>query len=948
MRFVFATLFLITILCSGASGQAGFQPVPGFPSRQVYDLLIDKKGFLWIGHELGISRFDGTSFTHFSNPFQASLSVTDLVEDKQGRIWCHNFSAQVFYIENERMNLLEAYDYSKEEQFPRMVLCGDELVVTSQQGLFICNTGTLKSRYLLTAQGQRVSTTSLTSLGDKVIAYRTGKAPTDWYLYQPSAGLTKLEAHNVTSDERDNLVLQPGSFNDTIYGINNTGGVLKKMVLQGNSVKKIQEERIGEYLNTVTIDGDELWVHTSVSSSGGRQSIPNLNISDVVTGVDGNTWAGSLRYGLLVRDKKPSWEKISISGIDQDDYIRRISNGATTIFYSTQNGNILVADRNSGQTLYSRRFEGSGVSFVKHMGKDVYLVGTALNPYLVFPREKRSVVLDICSFTKDAAIGKDFLLFATIHGIIAFPSPLQVPGYEAWMNARTKQYTAMGFERDMGSGFIFSGLGRCEDVSYDSSRQSFLGTFKSGVYEITSKGVVPLVVSGKKIYASSLLYAQGKLLVGTYNEGLLIRKDNHITRLTVNEGLSSNTILKMRVVGNHLWLFESNAVQVVDLHTNEIIPGIDLPVLTGSTMLDVAEVGDSALISTTDAVYSIPLTAKGNRPALQSYLNYVLVNNRDTVFGSYSRLPHYKNNIHFVLSSPWYDPQKTLFFKYRLVGSGDDRWNVSNGPVVRFASLSPGLYKFESFAMFSNGERAGNTTSFEFEILKPWWEQWWLRIGVLVAVGAIYYGFYRYRLRQLQNVESIRRNISSDLHDDIGATLSSINIYTELARRQKENGEFLNLIQENTRDIIGKLDDLVWSINPKNDTCEQLFNRMRTFSDPLLAGAGIQYQIHCREDLFHLKLSTTMKRNMYLIFKETINNIVKHSGARNCNVEMFLQKGRFHMQIADDGTGFEDAYAQKNRNGLKNMQDRARQIKAQIKIESLKGQGTTIVLIANV
>ena len=126
-------LFLLLLGCR-LCAQTQLQPVAGLATQEVYDLLIDKRGFLWVGHELGISRFDGKNFKHFTHPQQASLSMTDLVEDAQGRIWCHNFSGQVFYIENEKIEFYKAYDHAKEPVFPRMVIWGNELIITSVEG----------------------------------------------------------------------------------------------------------------------------------------------------------------------------------------------------------------------------------------------------------------------------------------------------------------------------------------------------------------------------------------------------------------------------------------------------------------------------------------------------------------------------------------------------------------------------------------------------------------------------------------------------------------------------------------------------------------------------------------------------------------------------------------------------------------------------------------------
>ena len=175
---------------------------------------------------------------------------------------------------------------------------------------------------------------------------------------------------------------------------------------------------------------------------------------------------------------------------------------------------------------------------------------------------------------------------------------------------------------------------------------------------------------------------------------------------------------------------------------------------------------------------------------------------------------------------------------------------------------------------------------FDFTIKAPWWNQWWFKTLFVMIVVSIIFLLYRIRMEQLLKVERIRRSISGDLHDDIGATLSSMIIYTNLARSEKDHEYYLDLIDQNAKEVIGKLDDLVWSINPKNDTCEQLINRMRLHAEPLLNAAGIRLNFTVNPAVLQLKLDLFVKNNVYLLFKEIVNNVVKHSVAANCYINI--------------------------------------------------------------
>lgn len=946
MRAFLAILLVATFSVSTVLGQTNLQPVPGFPPQQVYDLLVDKKGFLWIGHELGISRFDGLSFTHYSHPSEASLGMTDLIEDRFGRIWCHNFSSQIFYIENEQLHWLEQYRFATEEQYPRMVLNGDELVVTSSGGLFICNVATLQSRYLRQINGKPFLTNSLSLLGNKVVVLNLGKdhLPVEWYLYE-NGKLRRLKysLEDLAKEVKlQHWALQTNTYKDTLYAICNPFGHLMKLIVRNDSVVKVQSVKANDFINTITKNGNDLWINTRTSSQsklGG--SISNLNVSDVVTGMNGNTWVGSINKGLLVSRRDSEWKAFNVEGLDTEDFIRSITVGASTILLGTQNGKVIVLDKTSKKTLYSYSipFKTSAIEVARVLKDDLYFFSSSYTPFVIDARRKKVEPMEIKAMVKDAAIYKDILFFSTISGIVLYPSPLNKA--PEWHQPVDGILNATKYIREP-NGIIFKGS-RSNAVVFDERAHSIIGSYKDGVYEISEKGIKPLILLKERVYASSLEFARGKLLIGTFSNGLIIREGDRVKRIGINEGLSSNNIIDMKVIGNHLWMYQNNAIQILDIDKEAIISEVDIPVV-GSTLVDAEELNDTAYISSMEGIYRVPLKSASAQFPIRSYITYVLANNRDTLEESGAALSFDKNDIQIHMAAPWFSNTQSIFFKYRLMGGGDEQWHITRDPIVRFPSLMPGNYKFESFAVHPSGKSAEQSVSFEFQILKPWWEQWWLRILVIVALVGLFYGLYRYRLNQLLKVENIRRSISSDLHDDIGATLSSINIYTELAKRQENNKEFLNLIQDNTREIIGKLDDLVWSINPKNDSCEQLINRMRSFSEPLLSGANINYKITCSEDLHRLKLSTGIKRNLYLIFKETINNVAKHSRSKNCSINIYYQNKRLHIQIVDDGIGFDEAQARKDRNGLKNIQDRARQIKANIKINSIKDKGTTVQL----
>jgi signal transduction histidine kinase len=194
-------------------------------------------------------------------------------------------------------------------------------------------------------------------------------------------------------------------------------------------------------------------------------------------------------------------------------------------------------------------------------------------------------------------------------------------------------------------------------------------------------------------------------------------------------------------------------------------------------------------------------------------------------------------------------------------------------------------------------------------------------------------------------LQNIRNKIASDLHDDIGSTLNSISVYSQVAKNDPVKRDFsLNMIGESSRKVIDAMSDIVWTINPDNDNFEKVILRMRSLAYNLLRAKNIEFVFKADETLNRLQLSLEKRRNFYLIFKETLTNLIKYSDARRVQISLLHHAGSITMLIRDDGIGF-DATKKYNGNGLTNIRKRAKEINAQLNIESGDGIGTSTQLI---
>lgn len=205
---------------------------------------------------------------------------------------------------------------------------------------------------------------------------------------------------------------------------------------------------------------------------------------------------------------------------------------------------------------------------------------------------------------------------------------------------------------------------------------------------------------------------------------------------------------------------------------------------------------------------------------------------------------------------------------------------------------------------------------------------------------------------QLQ-IEKVRSSISRDLHDDIGSTLSSINILSRMAKKNASvnsdlsTTDALEKINERSQRLLNNMSDIVWSIKPENDSIEELLSRMRQYATDMLESRDIDYTIDFPNEKLDYKFPLEVKNNLYLIFKEAVNNLCKYAQCRNAQLTIHLDNKIFTMQVQDDGIGFnaDSPTHTYGGNGLKNMRQRATEIKAELLIESAVGEGTMITLL---
>jgi signal transduction histidine kinase/ligand-binding sensor domain-containing protein len=320
-----------------------------------------------------------------------------------------------------------------------------------------------------------------------------------------------------------------------------------------------------------------------------------------------------------------------------------------------------------------------------------------------------------------------------------------------------------------------------------------------------------------------------------------------------------------------------------------------------------------------------------------------------------------------------FESGETLRYQYKL---GDAGWSAPSTERSVSFDLAAGSYDFAVRAVNSDGAFSDKSATFSFKILSPIWQRWWfLTLAFLIVAGAIF-ALDRYRVAKTRQIESaleelrkskeerlaelqrVRTRIATDLHDDIGSSLTQIAVLSEVARGQANSMHAENLmpplerIKNVSKELVAVMSDVVWAINPQKDFLHDLVQRMRRFASDVFTGRGIKFEFVAPELEDNPGLGANVRREVFAIFKESVNNSVKYSECTTARAELSIEKNRLILQISDNGKGFDtkkvlggDFKPEIGGNGLINMKRRAAELGGTCEISSVIGRGTNVKLM---
>ena len=448
----------------------------------------------------------------------------------------------------------------------------------------------------------------------------------------------------------------------------------------------------------------------------------------------------------------------------------------------------------------------------------------------------------------------------------------------------------------------------------ETNKGFWLTSYGTGIIQLTDD------LKTKKIYtAKDGINNLGLYKIYGFNDSLIIASTNNgLTMLNTNSDIISNYFIEDGIQSNS---FEEASGDKLGSYI--FLGGID-----GITRLDITKVNYKKPVPQL-TFSTISLTSQNKTTdTLDININKIII-------------PSFISQLTINFSAINYlNPEQTKY-SYKIVGIHNN-WNVTNKPFIQSFRLSPGTYTLQVKAINQDGS-ASEIKELTLIFLPKWYQTWWFKALIALTMIAIGYSLYRMRINQLKKEEKIRNQLASDLHDDLGSTLNSVKVYSNLAMMEKENPSHLLRIKEGTQNAIAGVRDLIWVLDDKKDTIQDLFSRMNQFAAPLCEVNHIKFIEKIDEQLYYHKLGKEEKRNLYMILKESINNCIKYAGCQTIELLAETEAKKLKFTIRDNGNGFDKGKITAG-NGLKNIATRAKGIAYDSSIISIPGSGTTIIL----
>lgn len=748
MRLVFVFLFFCFYLSDSAQLRFGLLSTSqNVPTNETYEAYCDSKGYIWFGHALGISRYNGNKINDYKHPLQNSLGISNIKEDLQGNIWCRNFGGQIFSIVNNKMQLLDCYNWKQQATFPTFVIDKfNRLIASHNKGLFVYNISQPNNNYIVTPSGKPefLNNFSLGQCNGEAIAIFNSKM----YVMGAKQLLPVIDnmqkAHNLSLYSS---ILS--TVKDSIYLLSKNRDTVVVCLFQNKQCNEIRSFACKGILGIYQLKKNAIYLcgKTGVNSSVIKQPLAINNVTSVCEDKDNNIWFTSLQQGIAhINTGSYNSQDISFS-LPNNDVMKCITTYKSGYAVGTSFGNLFITSSNKLQVkLYKEPFKTS-INVLFNNKNNNLLAGSS---YLLKLSNTNTILDTIASVSsvKDIEVdtNKNYYVATSFSLTKILPSGEKII-------LRDKRCRAVK---------------QCDTTIY--------AAFADGIFMFNNSGKQELTINKQSIYGVSLCTLPHKIAIATINDGVYVFANNKIEQhFSIDNGLLSNQIKKMLFYNNKLWLLTDKSIEQIS--TNNTITHYTTPNSFSLTNITDFIVTDSTIVLMgADKLYTLPIQSKISNAKPKLYFDAIVINNNDSIAYKTNSFNYRTNNIQFELSGLSINSGSKLNFAYRLLGA-ENTWHFVDASQsnIGFLALLPGNYTFEAKAISEDGQ-VSNILQYSFTISKPWWQQWWFFSMVLLFLIATAYAIIQAKTiaaTQRNKLLLEKLNLQSDLRDSMLTAIKS-------------------------------------------------------------------------------------------------------------------------------------------------------------------------------
>ncbi len=916
----------------------------GLPSNHIYKCLQDKRGFLWIASENGLSRFDGQQFKNYTvSDGLPDNEILDIFLDSAERLWLIPFNKSPAFFDTKSGKIINA------EILPELGK------IESKKGLL---GNVLDAKRLAFYEYRK----KVSVFEDNKIKY-SFKTPDDFnvmYVKKSRHGeiiLSNKGGYLIQNGKRINSFPSFYKKQDEYLSVNKVierDGIL--FIARGDSVI-MQIKNLDENLLPTILTKRfhfRTWNISLLSNcigAIGRNGIiyflnpDNLeiikeidvgeNIKDITEDTDGNYWVCTDNRGLI-KISKPKISSVSsallnvsISALNIDSLRLLTGNNSGDLVEYTNNhfkAYSLIPDRDRYNNIIVKKI-------LKYRNKDciVSFSGLYLGSKGVYKK---------CTNTKgfkDADFINDSMLLLGSYNYL--------------------------YKYNMQSGKMDTlAKKRITSVAVNKNGICYYGS-NDGLYKLTDTGSVYFGEKNSILSnnITTLLCTSDNLIwIGMASDTLVVlQNESIILKFPIKNNFQGSICKSLNSIRRgQVWVGTEKSLGRIDYSL--IKEGIEYTCsffnkadgLSGGQVNDISFYKDTVYIATTTGVSKLGINAKPIIKDIPVYITRLWVNSRSVDVQESYELSSSENNIQIEFAGvdlTEFNPQ----FQYKIDKS---EWQNILDNTLFLSRLAHGTYYIQIRALKRNNEPSGLIATLTIKIKTPFFLSplFWVLLAVL-STGLFFWLYNRGKLAKQKSIfqqqtilEQQRNKITADLHDNIGASLSSLQVNSSIANQLinkdiKQAKLVLKKIENQAKNLADTIGDIIWSMKPGKDEFMTMSSRIKNFANDILSATEIEYEIQIDKQIDSLIKDITVRKNIVFITKEAINNAVKYSRASRLLIRLQLEKQQLILSITDNGIGFNAQEA--SGNGIVNMQKRAEEINGSFQLKTAPAKGTAISFI---